>query len=119
MHPSILEIHRTQQSRPWDILLWSKDKGFLVSKMEKVDGRWAGGVALSHGMTAWAVTLGRENKPRLMVKFDEVEGDFVFPEVFRMRKADRRQARLARREERKIEIDRIWRGRCETQARSV
>lgn len=72
MHPMVIAVYRKKNpSRPGDEAVWNREQGFLIPKE-----------SLTHGCILWALTDGREEKPRLEMRYCEPLQDIVFREKF-------------------------------------
>jgi hypothetical protein len=90
-----------------DQTLWTPERGFLVEKKERTTtGNWKPGNGLAHGMMAWAVIKGQEN--RVEVRFDEPSQRFVFPSMFLQLKIERKIRQIETRMQKKLKADSVF-----------
>jgi hypothetical protein len=77
MHSMVIAVYRKKNPlRPGDAMIWHRDVGLMVPI-----------TSLSHGHVFWALTLGRENKARVEMRFCETIGEIVFREKFVKKKS--------------------------------
>jgi hypothetical protein len=76
--PLVIAIYRKKNPKRLggEVAVWTREQGLLVPVE-----------SLVHGLILWALSEGREGKPRLQMRFCEPSQEIVFPEKFIQKKS--------------------------------